>query len=124
MDIVADELDELPALYQEVKDCMAWLVGCYPNWGSYPTLLKDSVILLELATSALDCGWDGALFKVNIITAIFIDDLRAHDDGAYETKQGVWLKCTAFRTAMLTRLENSANGGMALLIKDGDGRQQ
>ena len=87
--------------------------------GEYSVVVRDAVILLEFAGSAIGADWKSAMLKVKVIAATFFDDLRAHESGAYQKLQGVWTKCAELSNLFIARLEEGTRAAIALLMNGG-----
>ena len=79
--LVSDQIARPPTLREEVQVAVARIQELHAAWDQYPIVLRDAVILLEFASSSIGADWKSAMLKVKIMTAIPLDELRAHKAG-------------------------------------------
>ena len=114
--LVSDQIARPPTLREEVQVAVARIQELHSAWDQDTIVLRYAVILLEFASS-IGVDWKSAMLRVKIMTAILLDELRAHAAGAYHKEQGVWTRCSELSNDLIERLEESTRASMALVMK-------
>ena len=83
LNIVPRQIQPTKTLRERQREYVADVKTRYPLWNAYEQNVRDAIVILEMATSAISFDWDGTLFRTKLVTSMLLDCFRAHESGGY-----------------------------------------